>query len=977
MNRIESHYRSLIHAFDKINVRNEDEITRICRDTHEWIAKVQEECVRDFDKMIVRIDQKVMNLPRFNQVKKTHSLLIKTLAKNKCVIYLDLREKNLKEIIYELFDLKKSEEFLCLFEGDSRYKNLQICVIFDNQILHLNIPHYIKGSLFRNWKTWPRSLLQHILKNADEDIIRYIFGNAITARFLRSSEYDLAEILIERQICSKEMFRNKTPLEWLLSSSQIDRTINLFEKLNEFNLKSLHFFCSLGNLDMVKKHIAAGISLDPEDLSRGDKSPLFIALKMTYFEIVKELVKAGANHKDMVTKVGNTALHLAAQRGELEMISLFSEIDINQKNHEGETPIIHAARLKKRMAVLKLLEMGADPKAIDKEGNTLFHLISDREIFEKIHNHVDINAKNYQGETALFSCCSFDDFQLLLEFNADIYIDQKGQSLLYCAIVTLKDDLIIQKLFNLGAEINPTVPEMQSPLTGALLIKNDKLFHKLIKRGAQINPRNILIITPLAQAILSNDKNHINWLIENGAEINPSQTVALTPLKAAIRSGNEEMFYRLIELGAEINPSQLGQSSPMAEAIHYKRYQFVKYLLDKGGVLNDPASDPLVRSIVHFPHAVKLFLEYKTRENHYCQENFYYTLANLHAKQVPGNYSLFVHKLLFDSGIPLHFQDIQPNKGFTFLFLDLMQRGEVETAELMDLHVDGQLSENAKRLLLAHRFAVKGSDSKGFKYEGLWPEFTYPELAESFQAFAEIPGNIDLDDETVREIVETLSFINAEMTDETLWQRYQKGKPVVNPTGWEAHSTATIIKVDQLLHGNKGAKMTDYTISFFKNEHIKKLSKDFFTKSIYTQSHICKSPVLPLQSFEEQKLLFQHHLNIDLSSPIQEESFTTQEQKSGNCTWASAKLALRGLLYLAYKEQYPDSIPDVLKAEVNLIFKKWRLFDLKRGWNQYIMHHKRDGKRSPKMDMELLKKIDGKCIKFGSGLSGALFRFLH
>ena len=63
---------------------------------------------------------------------------------------------------------------------------------------------------------------------------------------------------------------------------------------------------------------------------------------------------------------GVTALHLAAQRGDLAMVRvLFKELgaDVNLATHEGLTPLILASTSKHKKIVKLLLKTGADPQA--------------------------------------------------------------------------------------------------------------------------------------------------------------------------------------------------------------------------------------------------------------------------------------------------------------------------------------------------------------------------------------------------------------------------------------------------------------------------------------------------------------------------------------------------------------------------------------------------------------------------------------
>lgn len=99
----------------------------------------------------------------------------------------------------------------------------------------------------------------------------------------------------------------------------------------------IHSATLLGDLDVIKQHIAAGSDLDEQEPAVGS-TPLISAAVFGKTEIARALVEAGA--------------------------------DVNFKNNEGSTALHSAAFLCRLEIVEMLLENGADKELLNNYGST-------------------------------------------------------------------------------------------------------------------------------------------------------------------------------------------------------------------------------------------------------------------------------------------------------------------------------------------------------------------------------------------------------------------------------------------------------------------------------------------------------------------------------------------------------------------------------------------------------------------------------
>ncbi len=137
------------------------------------------------------------------------------------------------------------------------------------------------------------------------------------------------------------------------------------------------------------------------------------------------------NHHELQTSHGQNGVHLAAKFNLPEMLEYLVEekkIDVNSKDHDGETAFHIGLRNKSIRVLEKLVELKADYQSPNKYGKYPIHIANSRKTLEYLVNvlGVDINQKSKKdGQTALSDSIEYyfpEEFQTLLELKADINI---------------------------------------------------------------------------------------------------------------------------------------------------------------------------------------------------------------------------------------------------------------------------------------------------------------------------------------------------------------------------------------------------------------------------------------------------------------------------------------------------------------------------------------------------------------------------
>lgn len=265
----------------------------------------------------------------------------------------------------------------------------------------------------------------------------------------------------------------------------------------------LFYAAKRGNLDLMKKYIAQGFdykktNTEGENMvlfashgGRGYSNPLEVyqyfdslGLDLTLtnnqgenalhniasntedVNILDFFIKKGINinQKD---KEGNTAFLNAAKGNNFEILQKLAPLtkNINQQNNEGHSAITYATQRMNLEAFELLKGKGANTDIVDADGNNLYYHL--------------FNAYSRRNSDL------FDDFEnALINSGVSFKKASKNESLLHMAIAKGENKLI-QRALELGADINKKNKDGLTPLHLAAMKATDvKLLQLLISKGA-------------------------------------------------------------------------------------------------------------------------------------------------------------------------------------------------------------------------------------------------------------------------------------------------------------------------------------------------------------------------------------------------------------------------------------------------------------------------------------------------------------
>lgn len=159
--------------------------------------------------------------------------------------------------------------------------------------------------------------------------------------------------------------------------------------------------------------------MDTEDESGW--TPLLSAVSSEHTEVVKMLLETGRVDVKKKNETGRQAIHYAASKGNLEILSLLlqSGASVNARDKYGETPLHRAIQARNAENLVALLlekvqrgqnlllttTKGAQVNAQNNQGDTPLHVAcveqNSRVIMQLVQAGADVELENKEGKNAL------------------------------------------------------------------------------------------------------------------------------------------------------------------------------------------------------------------------------------------------------------------------------------------------------------------------------------------------------------------------------------------------------------------------------------------------------------------------------------------------------------------------------------------------------------------------------------------------
>ena len=387
---------------------------------------------------------------------------------------------------------------------------------------------------------------------------------------------------------------------------------------------------------------------------------------------------------------GNNLIFDAIANGNFDIIKKIGsrkEININQINEDGDTVLQKEAVLKNNDLALLLLDLGADPTILDRNGkNFLFYAVSNGinniDILQRaVKLGCNINSRSSKNETLLMESINY-------------YLNTPKES-----IEERNSHLeMIKELIRLGVDVNALNDDNENAFFIATRTEDRELIHSFFENcEININHQNNYGDTALLSLILNGVRNNdlIKLYLKNGA--NPD--LLNKEGKSIVEILIDVILH--IENKKELDPYYENLLNEDAEYAHVLENMLKYYEIDINR-LNSNGEPLFFSAILYFNF--KLFKLLRTKSINLNQKdkdgnNIIFKLMEYNEKNLIKDKKLYLNtiKSLINVGIDINAKN---NEGQTALYLAVGEKCEYTIRLLLEMRADCFIADDKGRTII-------------------------------------------------------------------------------------------------------------------------------------------------------------------------------------------------------------------------------------------------------------------------------------
>lgn len=298
---------------------------------------------------------------------------------------------------------------------------------------------------------------------------------------------------------------------------------------------------------------------------------LHMAAERGNFEVLKLLIEKGNTAINTVSIQGHSALDYAIQSGNEESVRFLLEKGawVNKKDIFGDWSSLHwAINTDNATFVQLLLAHGADAKKRSSRGLTPLHLAclnNNKEIIQMVlEQGADVHARDDKGDTPLHLCFDLEIIRLLLSHGANPNaVNADKRTPFICFMVAYPQTELFNMFMEYGADIFHVSDEKSSLIHNLLSNKDEEqqdniiqMIKILLEKGLDINAQNNCGSSPLIMACAYGMNKITLFLLQQGANLSLTNEKGNTALHETIYCQTDDLKERieiLISHGANIN----------------------------------------------------------------------------------------------------------------------------------------------------------------------------------------------------------------------------------------------------------------------------------------------------------------------------------------------------------------------------------------------------------------------------------------
>ena len=338
-----------------------------------------------------------------------------------------------------------------------------------------------------------------------------------------------------------------------------------------FGLNAIMRASTFSDLEMLK--ILVDLSREILDFnlqSHSGQTALEMALYNTNTGIVKYLIDQKIMPKTLAERC--KLFRIACQLGNFEVVKyLLPHVYINAQNFEGRTPLMTVIA-DEAMVELFLTEPTLRVNIADDEGFTALMFAAQMGKMHSVQSLLNKGADpfllNKDGFSALgfaLKCRHFEIAEILLKEYESIGEGELSSDGILSVIELGKLDLM-KTLLHKGLDLNLKIKE-NSILIEAVTYGHAEMIEFLLMKGAQIDFQGKDDLSALMFAVICNNQSIVNLLLAYGANLDLQDNRGYTALTYACRQKNTDMVRCFISLKADINIPDKDGNTPLMHAL--------------------------------------------------------------------------------------------------------------------------------------------------------------------------------------------------------------------------------------------------------------------------------------------------------------------------------------------------------------------------------------------------------------------------
>ncbi|CAN7936922.1 unnamed protein product, partial [Ixodes hexagonus] len=322
--------------------------------------------------------------------------------------------------------------------------------------------------------------------------------------------------------------------------------------------------------------------------------PLFLAVEVGNHGVCRDLL--GAMTREQVTYVhpttGNTALHLATKRKDLDIMRFLVECNspINHQNKEGQSPLHVAAREGDEHAVKLFHHANANPNLIDLEDRTPLHIATQLGHVGVVELLIDkykasVHHRTKDGSTLMHIAAEAgrpETAMVFMKKGVPLHMSNKAGAKCIHTAAQKGYVEIVRTLLQKGEHVDVKTNDGHTALHVAVSAGQALVVETLLGHGAQVQfkagPNNE---TPLhIAARVKNADDCAELLIKSGADVNEKEANGEIPLHFAAREGHLRTTKLLLADDSISDLLNKNGESPLHVAVKNCHFPVVEALLE-------------------------------------------------------------------------------------------------------------------------------------------------------------------------------------------------------------------------------------------------------------------------------------------------------------------------------------------------------------------------------------------------------------